>query len=217
MVVNDNFYNYLPEEYAYNKQGLKKWYLDSEHLIKFRFFNKPTYNSYEEEQLKKMFSYQEIVKLIMEDIVDNINFDVPTKIGMEGYSYNSAFGPLVDLVTFGTLLRNELSKISKDIIIISPSTLKLETCKMTYDPIEIIKGKKKPKVIVEYRNNDGLAGGKFTKREMFLSVVDNKNWNDKWSIYLRSRKNEILEKKSVPKPIDDVTDAYLINKYICLI
>jgi hypothetical protein len=91
----------------------------------------------------------------------------------------------------------------------------LESCKLTYPPIE--KGVKVKKL--EYRNFNGVSGGSFKKPEMFMCLVDNTNLKDEWVELLRSHQDTITSVNSIPKPIEDMNDAKLLyeillkNKY----
>lgn len=207
LVVNNNFFNYCRESDAFNKSGLQKWYKMCEEYLTYRFISHRKYESYSEGELIKLKDYDLITDMIIKDIKDNIDESQATKVGIEGYSYSSEAGDLIDLVTFSTLLRKKIfDQITEDIIVLSPSTLKQESCKLTYPAIDV--GKKKPKY--EWRNNQGIAGGKFTKREMFLSIIENTKLNDKWSNHLRSIKDDVLENKTIKKPYEDMNDAFLI-------
>ena len=88
----------------------------------------------------------------------------------------------------------------------SPSTLKLETCKLTYPPIN--EGKKKEKWV--YKNNDGVSGGNLTKHGIFLCIVENENLNNPWAKLCKSLKNEIMSISKVPKPFEDINDSFVM-------
>jgi hypothetical protein len=108
-------------------------------------------------------------------------------------------------------LRKKLfDQISEDITVMSPSTLKLESCKLTYPPIVTETGKKVKKVKIEYRNNLGLSGGKFTKTDMFMAIVDNNEMQDFWTKHCKLVKSDVLGVATIPKPYEDVNDAFLI-------
>jgi hypothetical protein len=193
MVVNGKLFNYCREKDALNKSGLSKWFKYCEDKINLRFI--------------KLKDYDKITDQIIKDIEDNIDKTKPTKIGIEGYSYSSDAGAIIDLVTFSTLLRKKLwDYISKDIEIFSPSTLKLESCKLTYPPIN--EGKKKDKWV--YKNSYGVSGGNLTKHGMFLCIVDNDNLQDEWSKLCRTLKDDIMGASKVPKPFEDLNDSMLI-------
>src|ERR1017187_1175239 len=158
--VSGKLFNYCRESDVFLKSGrYTKWFdLCKEHVTyRFITINKEKI-SYSEGEILKLKEYSASVDLIISDIKVNINPELSTKIGIEGFSYSSMIGPLIDLVTFSTLLRSRLyNEISKDITVLSPMSLKLEACKLTYPAINI--GKKKEKL--EWRNKLGIAGGSF--------------------------------------------------------
>lgn len=207
LVVNGKIFNYCREKDANNKSGLSKWFKLCESELTLKYIDYRSYENYSEGELIKLKDYDRVSNQIIKDIEDNIDKSKPTKIGIEGYSYSSDAGAIIDLVTFSTLLRKKLfDYISEDITVFSPSTLKLETCKLTYPPIN--EGKKKEKWV--YKNNDGVSGGSFTKHGMFLAIVENNNLDDTWIKLCKSLKTEIMAVSKVPKPFEDVNDAYLL-------
>lgn len=211
LVVNGKLFNYCRLKDATNKSGLNKWFKYAEPCLSIRYIEYREFDNYSDGELIKLKDYDKITSLIIKDIEDNIDKNKPTKIGIEGYSYSSDAGSIIDLVTFSTLLRKKLyDYISKDITVLSPSSLKLESCKLTYPPINI--GKKKEKWV--YKNNFGISGGLFTKHEMFLSIVENKNLNDNWSKLCRALKDDIMSISKVPKPFEDCCDGFLLYNII---
>jgi hypothetical protein len=211
LVVNGKIFNYCREKDATNKSGLSKWFKYAEDELNFRFVEYRDYDGYSDGELVKLKDYDKITSMIIKDIEDNIDKTQPTKIGIEGYSYGSNVGPLIDLVTFSTLLRKKLfDYISEDITVFSPSTLKIEACKLTYPPIN--EGKKKEKWV--YKNNDGVAGGNLTKHGVFLCIIENSNLNDGWTNLCRSLKSDIMGASKVPKPFEDVGDSYILYQIL---
>lgn len=214
LVVNGKLINYCREKDATNKSGLSKWFKYCEKELVLKYIEYREYANYSDGEIIKLKDYDKITSQIVKDIEDNIDKSLPTKIGIEGYSYASDAGAIIDLVTFSTLLRKKLfDYISQDITVFAPLTLKVESCKLTYPPIN--EGKKKEKWV--YKNNDGVAGGSFTKHGMFLAIIENKNLNDDWTNLCRSLKSDIMGATKVPKPFEDVNDAFLtfhiLNKY----
>jgi hypothetical protein len=200
-------YNYCRESKAFGKKGITKWFGFAEEFITYKFIEYREYKDYSEGELVKLKDYDKISDAIISDILENIDPNKPTKIGIEGYSFSSSNGDIIDLVTFSTILRKKLfDKISEDIFVLSPSTLKLESCKLTYPPINI--GIKKEKWI--YKNKIGISGGSFTKSDMLLAIVDNDCLDDYWAKHCKFIKTDILEPKQIQKPYEDVNDAYLI-------
>ena len=209
-------YNYCRESSAYGKTGLKKWYKMAEEHVTYKFITYRKFEDYSEGELIKLKDYDKITDDIINDILSNIDNSKPTKIGIEGYSFSSTAGDIIDLVTFSTLLRKKLfDKVSQDIFVMSPSTLKLESCKLTYPPIIKESGKKKITYKEEYRNNIGIPGGSFTKRDIYYSIIENNKWSDYWYNHCKSVKDDILSISMIPKPYEDVNDSFNIFKYLC--
>ena len=215
LVINSGetfkMYNYCRESSAFGKTGIKKWFKLAEQFVTYKFITYREFTDYSEGELTKLKDYDKITDDIISDILSNIDTSKPTKIGIEGYSFSSTAGDIIDLVTFSTLLRKKLfDQISEDITVMSPSTLKLESCKLTYSPIVTETGKKVKKVKIEYRNNLGLSGGKFTKTDMFMAIVDNNEMQDFWTKHCKLVKSDVLGVATIPKPYEDVNDAFLI-------
>jgi hypothetical protein len=219
MVVSsgDTFkmYNYCRETTAMGKNGLTKWFKMAEEYVTYRFVEYREFKDYSEGELIKLKDYDKITDTIIQDILDNIDKSLPTKIGIEGYSFSSNAGAIIDLVTFSTILRKKLfDLVSEDILVLSPSTLKLESCKLTYPPILKEMGKKKITIKEEYRNNIGISGGVFTKTDIFMSIVENLEYDDYWFHHCKVCKGDILSIKTIPKPYEDANDAFTIYKYL---
>jgi len=204
-------YNYCRESSAFGKTGIKKWFKLAEQFVTYKFIEYREFKDYSEGELTKLKDYDKITDDIISDILSNIDSSKPTKIGIEGYSFSSTAGDIIDLVTFSTLLRKKLfDQISEDITVLSPSTLKLESCKLTYPPIVSETGKKVKKVKIEYRNTLGMSGGKFTKTDMFMAIVENNEMQDFWTKHCKLVKSDVLGVATIPKPYEDVNDAFLI-------
>jgi hypothetical protein len=213
MSSGDTFkmYNYCRESSAFGKTGIKKWFKLAEQFVTYKFIEYREFKDYSEGELTKLKDYDKITDVIISDILSNIDTSKPTKIGIEGYSFSSTAGDIIDLVTFSTLLRKKLfDQISEDITVMSPSTLKLESCKLTYPPIVTETGKKVKKVKIEYRNTLGMSGGKFTKTDMFMAIVENNEMQDFWTKHCKLVKLDVLGVATIPKPYEDVNDAFLI-------
>jgi len=204
-------YNYCRESSAFGKTGIKKWFKLAEQYVTYKFIEYRKFKDYSEGELIKLKDYDKITDDIINDIISNIDNSKPTKIGIEGYSFSSTAGDIIDLVTFSTLLRKKLfDRVSEDITVLSPSTLKLESCKLTYPPIVTETGKKVKKIKTEYRNTLGISGGKFTKTDMFMAIVENNEMEDFWTKHCKLVKSDILGVATIPKPYEDVNDAFLI-------
>jgi hypothetical protein len=168
-----------------------------------------TYKSvkkYSESELSKLYDVDQLTNNIMVQIEPKIDLSEETFIGIEGYSYGSGVGKLIDLVRLGEMLRKKLVERFGygNLIILSPKTLKADSCKLAYGTDEKGKNNKNPL---------GISGGSFTKREMFNAIIDSE-LDDKHAKWCRIYKDKILEIKSIPKPLDDINDAYLCSHVI---
>lgn len=209
-------YNYCRESKVYGKTGMTKWFKFAEEHVTYRFIEYRDFKDYSEGELIKLKDYDKITDTIIEDILSNIDISQPTKIGIEGYSFSSGSGSsIIDLVTFSTLLRKKLyDKVSQDILVLSPSTLKLEACKLTYPPIRKESGKRKKTVKLEYRNKIGIPGGSFTKIDIYNSIIENNNYNDYWANHCKSIKDDMLSVANINKPYEDINDSFILFKYL---
>lgn len=209
LVINGKVFNFTKESYVYGKTTMKKWYKYGEPYINYHFISHNNKDGvYAKDEIIKMVDYDKITSDIVEIILSEINKDDDTVIGIESYSYNSAAGDIIDLVTFSTTLRIKLfQQITENLIIIPPSSLKKEAGKMTY-PEE-----KKGKNIV-YRNNFGLASGHFQKKEMYLSLIENKSFTDNYVQQIKELKEDFLSVANFPSPFSDTNDAFIIYKHL---
>lgn len=210
MVINGKVFNYSYEKAGYTKKGdFTKWFHKSENYANYRFHSQATFENYKDEQINKLNLYNYVSKQILKDIDNNIDKSKKTKVFIEGYSYGSSQGNLIDLVSFGTLVREKILIMTDDITIVSPNTLKLETCKMVYKPIEKITGRKRNKIKYIYKNDIGIPGGSFQKNHMAKAISDSA-WKDNWAIHLKEIFPEFSSK--IPKPQEDINDAYLLYR-----
>lgn len=209
VVINGNIFCFTNQDLMYSKtRKLTKWFeLASPFVTYFPLMYQGT-EDYSTNEILKLHTYNDITNSIVDVIMENINAKFDMNVYIEGYSYSSAAGPIIDLVTFSTLLRNKLLTHTENITIISPTSLKLEAAKLTYPPIR--KGKKVIKY--EYRNNKGVAGGKFTKFEMYHALIENNNLQGEWVNFLRAYKKEITANKIIAKPLEDINDAELMYR-----
>lgn len=213
VVVNDHKAVFTTTSTAYTKAlKLNKWFeICHPHVdvLCHNFDNSKL--SFSESELSKFHDYDAITDTIVTYIKEKITFcgfSAPAKVFIEGYSFSSAAGPLIDLVTFGTLLRYKIrDSVTLDITTIPPSELKLYAAKLTYP--SVMEGKKET-----WRNREGVSGGKFKKHEMLKALVENDELQCDWVKLLREHTSDIMTAKSVPKPIEDINDAKLMYEIV---
>ena len=200
-------YNILEEKYRWNK-------LCSE-LCKISSYNKVTEsNIYSDNELLKLQHFSKVSTQIIDDILSIIDINIETNVLIEGYSYGKESVQLVDLVGIGSVIRNKIYEDIPNISIkiIAPKSLKMEVCKAIYGVNLVNIGKKRPKIVEKINNNKlGISGGNFTKTDMFHAIIDD-NINSDWRDFLYKYKDDILKNKSIPKPIEDINDAFLLKK-----
>lgn len=109
-------------------------------------------------------------------------------IGLEGYSYGSKGNSFIDLIAFNSVLRNRLWVDGHLVSVFTPSQVK--TC---------------------------AGKGNLNKQGMFLAFVDNKTddelltGNAFWKYCVENRD---FASGDIPKPIDDLVDAYWISRVV---
>jgi hypothetical protein len=174
------------------------------HGLEYRFSDQ-----YSKQEVLKIEDYNKNMGIIVDELFKIIG-DKKTLINIEGYSYGSMGKTvsLVDLIALGTLLRNKLhTKLNCDIRIVSPSELKRNSCMLTYGYTE--KGKKN--ITITTRNDIGVAGGNFTKREMMKALSDYKCDTD-LSKFIKQNFTELYSMSNIPAPIPDLIDSYWLLK-----
>jgi hypothetical protein len=178
--------------------------------VDFTHFDRKILKDYTENELSKMRHYIDISDSIINKILSIIDLTKNTYCQIEGYSFSKNTSSILDIVSLSTLIRSKLLVNIKDIDmrIISPSSLKLETCKMVYKPIDI--GKKRPKY--EYKNNLGISGGSFKKHDMYRAMIDGEV-DTTISSFLNDYVH-ILEMSKIPNPIEDIIDSIFACKIL---
>lgn len=218
MVVNDKRFVYGSISTSRTKKlVLKGWYEKTEDLITLREHNDTPSLDYAEGEVAKWKHFNSISEKIAEDILANIDKTTATVVAIEGYSFSSAAGPLIDLVTLGTLIRHKIigMKLNLDpslpleFHIVSPTSLKAMVAKLTYPGTP-----KNKKGDLEYRNKEGVAGGSFKKHEMYKALIENESLKCEYVQFLREHADEILALKGIPKPIEDTNDAKLLYEVV---
>jgi len=203
-------YNYTTKDKNY------KWVKTFNNDIVFRYINYTKYKTYSESEINKISEYDEICKCMFEDIIKNIDVNEPTYIGIEGYSYGSSVGYLVDLVCFSTLLRKYLLQIPnvKKIMVVAPKSLKTNICEIVYGFKIVEEGKRVIKQVKKINTNKmGVKGGDFDKFDMLRCIIDGKIDSPIYNNLLLHCET-LLSMSDIKKPIEDIVDAILLNKVV---
>lgn len=216
MCINDNGAEYI---YCYlNTNKVSKWANllegDISNLMVTRLERAKKAKNYSDGEISKLLKYDEISELILNDIIKRCG-NRKCEIRMEGYSYTKNTNSIIDIIGLSTQLRLKLlTKLNSSLHIISPSTLKLSTCKLAYGVTEIKRyGKKDQPLKSNFKvmNKEGISGGSFTKFEMYKSIIDG-NIDTIIYDFLNEYESDVISMKKIPSPIDDIIDSVLITR-----
>lgn len=181
-----------------NNKPTYKWIKRTTNIIDYVFHSKTTDGEYSDLEVAKLKMYDSITTNIVDEI--NKNVDDYAHVYIEGYSYSSNAGKIIDLVTFSTLLRSKLLKnIFITLHVVAPMELKKGIADLVYTQDK--KGVS--------RDKNGKAGGSFDKKDMFNALLEIE-LDDDYNSYLHLHYIELLETKNLPKPFDDINDAVLL-------
>jgi hypothetical protein len=171
--------------------------------------NRGQSDEYSESEILKIKHYLKLSEEVFSEIIKKIDLNEKTYCQIEGYSFSKNTSSILDIVSLSTLIRSKIVDgiENLEIFIISPNSLKLESCKLVYKPIDI--GKKKTKL--KYVNNQGIPGGSFKKPHMFRSMLEGK-FKTKISEMLNDY-SHLMERDKIPNPIEDIIDSI----FTCLI
>jgi hypothetical protein len=159
-------------------------------------------------EVLKLEDYLKLASNIASVVDTIIDPNLPTKVMIEGYSQKSSAGKDHDLVGYGTLVRLKMYSKYNSLNVIPPKSLKKFSARLAY-PNSAILVNKKGKAVKDpvFRNNVGVAGGSFDKFHMFQAIVDYKH-NDALSKWCALNWTDIKTRSSIPKPADDLVDAF---------
>lgn len=209
VVINGSPHVFTFSNMVYNKKGdYKIWFDRFSDVVSYHTLEPMDKNcDYSALEMQKLVQHVAMACGIASIIEDTIDLTEETLIGIEGYSYSSKTNAVLDLVAFGTILRKQLSELNGvRLEIIPPLQVKQKACIMAYGQEVNKKGKPLP-----CRNPDGLAGSKFKKQNMLTTLLDvGKLANYEYVNKVKEYKNDIQNMANVPKPIEDVNDAFLI-------
>lgn len=174
-----------------------KWCKDISNIVEFFNVEYSSVDNFSENEILKLEQYTDLATTIVYNLAPYIKDSI---IKIESYSQESRFGKYQDLVTFGTILRYKLYKHNKNIKFFAPKEVKKRAAELVYP--------KDKKGIA--RNTDGTSGGSFNKWDMYYCLVES-NDTSELALYCRDRKDMITANKNVPKPLEDLIDAYFLN------
>lgn len=204
-------YNTKDKDYIWNK-------LCRENNVNIRTYDytNSIKKDYSTSEVNKLKLFSEISTTLFNDIINTINIKEDTVCFIEGYSYGKGSSQILDLVGIGSCIRAKIYEgISNvQLKILAPKSLKTDVCRVVYGSKMVETGKKKLKLIeVINPNNKGISGGNFTKIDMFDAIIES-NFNSNWKDFLLVNLDKIRKVKDIPKPIEDINDAFLLKEIV---
>lgn len=200
------------------KKSNNIWIKDTSDFINYRFiqYDYKDIKDYSEKEMKKFDEFEKVSDLIINDIFDNIKILDSVNIAIEGFSFSSAAGPIIDLVELSTLIKHKIKSKVQGMVkiqIVAPLSLKTFSCELVYKPIWITKGKRVIKKIKVIQDPNGKLGKDFDKKDMFEALL-NSNIQLDLIEHLRDNKEAFIKNKELPKPIDDIIDSIFLKEAI---
>jgi hypothetical protein len=176
--------------------------------VKFFHNNREKSDDYSKNEILKLHNYESISSRLVDELIDKIDTKEETYCQIEGYSFSKNTSSILDIVSQSSIIRTDIIRRIDNIklSIISPSSLKLETCKLVYKPIDI--GIKKPKM--KYVNDQGISGGSFKKPQMFKAMIDGKIETP--ILEMLNTYKDLMNRDKIPNPIEDIIDSIFCCK-----
>ena len=172
---------------------------------------------YSESEINKLENFSKISNDIVEDILSVIDINDETILYLEGYSYGRNPGPVIDLVGIGSSVRTKIYENIpniKEMKVIAPKSLKLQSCEMVYGAEIKDIGKRKVKIVKIISNNDNdIKGGDFQKIDMYDAIKKFVCSHLLEDLFI-DKDDDISSVKTFPKPIEDLNDALLLKELI---
>lgn len=201
VIFKDNQYSFCSFTNVHGKNLTKKIpsafirhdYLKTNHCIDWNHFvRRSKHDDYSIDQFQKIEDANKLAYQIREYILSFVNDSDSLKIGIEGYAYGSKGNAMIDLIAFNSTLRNNLYRKFKDpkntIDVFSPSQIKMHAGK----------GNSNKLAMFDYFVDDVCSDNELIKHNFYKYVN---------SLEIKPNKKG---DKEVPKPLDDIIDAYFI-------
>ena len=209
--------NNIEYYFSYNTNDINyKWNKLCSSVTKIRTYDYDNKNKkqYSESEVNKLKIFSRVSTDLLSDILSCINKKEDTICYIEGFSYGQGSSQIIDIVGISSAIRIKLYELIPNIQIkiLAPKSLKTNICGVVYGKILTNIGKKRPKIVeISLPNKRGITGGNFTKIDMHEAILDS-NFISKWKDFIDTNKNEINKNKSIPKPIEDINDAFLLKE-----
>lgn len=188
----DEFHCFVTEKLT------NKWMIAAENYASLYPMEYGGNGAYSDSEVEKLRDYRNNAY----KVVECVDIGVGDQVFMEGYA-NRAKGNIVDLVVFGTFLRERIIDSGAKLKIVTPMSLKKAWADAIYP-------KDKKGVARNYeiqKNGLGIAGGSFKKHQMMQGLFDLKG-DFRFKTEMEMHAPDMMPLKNLPKPFDDCVDAF---------
>ena len=188
-----HFFSYIKEG-----QGTKKeraWQEDISHLKGVTLINQPDWKTkfgdYSKNEFAKIKRFREMASEIISEIVSIVGTTKDYYVAFEGTSYGSKMGTnnIIDMAAGAAILKNQMMELLcvEEILTVAPTTIKKHAGK-----------------------------GNMNKSQLWDAFLSNYLQDQTISRHplLDFCVKEIGPSKKVPKPFDDLVDAYFLTHYV---
>ena len=202
--------------YVFSKLKENNKYVKLLDFVNFEFVEYEKHSDYSKNEIAKAKVYHKISKRLAEIISMHAatSRSGPVKIIIEGHSYSSQAGHIIDVSTITGMIKGQLFEQlpHADIELVSPITLKNLTAETTYGSYEVSEGVRviRQKKILK-TNHLGTKPSKYQKSDMFIAVNDYQEPTI-FDNFMEQHYEVLVKMASVPKPIDDLVDAYWLKE-----
>lgn len=216
MVIESNDHDYY---FSYNTKDINYiWNKTCSEIVNIKTYDytNESKKNYSESEINKLSVFSKISTDVINDIMNTIDITQPTCINIEGFSYGQGSSQIIDIVGISSCIRVKIFEVIPNITIkiLAPKALKLAVCKSIYGSFLQNNGKKRQKIVeVVLPNKKGVVGGNFTKTDMYDAILDSK-FDSEWRSFLLEKNTDITKNKSIPKPIEDINDAFLLKSIL---
>lgn len=202
--------NGVEKIYSFSTQKPDNKYVKMlEEVVTFEFIEYPKKTNYSESEIEKAKIYYSIARKIG-NLLTNYYTNGKIDLIIEGHSYSSQAGHIIDVATLTGMIKAKIFELlpTADIYLVSPVSLKIAVAETVYGSMTVMEGKRvlKPKKHIK-TNHLNTPPNKYQKTDMLLAVHDYKQ-SSVIKEFVDKNYDNIGKLKSVPKPIDDIVDAY---------
>lgn len=187
-----------------------------ENFVQFYFIEYNKTEKYSEKEILKAKVYYDISNQITNSLQSMLPNNADLHFVIEGHSYSSQAGHIIDVATITGMIKSNLFRFfpSATLHLISPISLKLMVAELVYGCTIIEVGRR---VIRQEKrintNHLNTPPNKYQKTDMIMALHDYKcNIPAIFDQFMIENYGMLSKLKSLPKPIDDLVDAFWLSE-----